>query len=57
MNAEFDALAQANHEITSYTWAIARGDLTSLDAVLGAAERRRSALQAELAQLDGRRQA
>lgn len=50
------ALALVNREITNYTRAIARGDFTSVDAALGAAERRRTTLRAELAQLDGSQQ-
>jgi hypothetical protein len=50
-------LVQVNLGIVNYTRAIARGDFTSLDAALGAAERRRTTLQAELAQIDGRQQA
>jgi hypothetical protein len=51
------SLVQVNREIANYTRAIASGDFSSLDATLGAAECRRAALQAELAGLDGRRQA
>ena len=50
------ALAQVNREIANYTRAIARGDFTSLDVALGAAEHRRANLQAELAQLNGSQQ-
>ncbi len=47
------ALTRVTREIANYTRAIVRGDITSLDAALGAAERRRATLQAELARLDG----
>jgi hypothetical protein len=47
------ALVMVNREITNYTRAVGRGDLTSLETALTAAEQRRAALQAELAQLDG----
>jgi len=56
VNAKLHTLTQINREITSYTRAIARGDFTSLDAALGAAERRRATLHAELAHLDGSQQ-
>jgi site-specific DNA recombinase len=47
------ALAQVEREITNYRRAVARGDFRSLDTALGAAEQRQTALQAELARLDG----
>lgn len=47
------ALTQVDREITNYRRAVARGDFRSLDAALGAAEQRQTALQAELARLDG----
>ncbi len=50
------SLTQVERGIGNYTRAIARGDITSLDTALRAAEERRVALQAELAQLDGNRQ-
>ncbi len=47
------ALVQVTRELANYTRAVARGDFTSLDAALGAAEQRRTTLQADLAWLDG----
>jgi chromosome segregation ATPase len=47
------ALAQADREITNYTRAIGKGDFSSLEQALTAAEQRRSSLQAELTKLDG----
>jgi len=44
------ALTQVERQITNYTRAIGRGDFASLEIALGAAEQRRAALQAELAQ-------
>ncbi len=53
MREELYALTQVNREIANDTRAVARGNFTSLDAALGAAEQRRTTLQAELAKLDG----
>ncbi len=50
------ALTLVDREITNYTRAIAKGDFSSLEQALAAAEQRRVALQAELAQLDGSQQ-
>ncbi len=47
------ALTQVEREIANYTRAIGRGDFTSLEEALGAAERRRTALKADLATLEG----
>ncbi len=47
------ALAQIGREIANYTRAVARGDFGSLETALQAAEHRRTALQAEVAQLAG----
>ena len=47
------ALTLVDREIANYTRAIARGDFASLEQALGAAEQRRSTLQADLAKLDG----
>ena len=47
------ALTQLDREIANYTRAIAKGDFSSLEQALAAAEQRRTTLQAELAQLDG----
>jgi hypothetical protein len=47
------ALALADREIANYTRAIAKGDFSSLEQALTAAEQRRASLQAELAKLDG----
>ncbi len=41
-----------NYETANHTKAIAKGDFTSLEQALGAAEQRRATLQAELAQLN-----
>ena len=45
------ALTQVEREVTNHTWAIGWGDFASLATTLRAAEQRRAALQAELAQL------
>jgi hypothetical protein len=47
------ALTRVDREIANYTPAIGKGDFSSLERALAAAEKRRSALQAELARLDG----
>ena len=47
------ALTRVDREIANYTRAIGKGDFSSLERALGAAEQRRSTLQAELAKLDG----
>lgn len=47
------ALSLVDREIANYTRAIAKGDFSSLEQALAAAEQRRSTLQAELARLDG----
>ena len=46
------ALTQGEREVTNSTRAFGRGDSASLGTALRAAEQRRAALQAELAQLD-----
>ncbi len=50
------ALTVVDREIANYTRAIAKGDFSSLEQALAAAEQRRATLQAELAQLDGNQQ-
>ncbi len=45
-----------NREIANYTRAIAKGNFSSSEQALGAAEQLRTTLQAELAQLDGSHQ-
>jgi len=50
------ALTQLDREIANYTRAIAKGDFSSLEQALAAAEQRRATLQADLAQLDGNQQ-
>jgi hypothetical protein len=50
------ALTLVDREIANYTRAIAKGDFSSLEQALGAAEQRRATLQAELAQLTGSQQ-
>jgi hypothetical protein len=45
-----------NRKIANYTGAIAREDFASLENALTTVEQRRTALQAELAQLDGNQQ-
>jgi hypothetical protein len=50
------ALTRVNREIEKYGRAVARGDFTSLERALAAAEQRRATLQAELARLDGSQQ-
>lgn len=47
------ALTLVEREIANYTRAIGKGDFSSLELALGAAEQRRATLQAELARLDG----
>lgn len=47
------AFAAVEREIANYTRAIGRGDFTSLEVALTAAETRRTTLTAELARLDG----
>ena len=47
------ALTRVDREIANYTRAIGKGDFSSLDQALGAAEQRRASLHAELARLDG----
>jgi site-specific DNA recombinase len=47
------ALALVDREIANYTRAISKGNFTSLEHALTAAEQRRGSLQAELAKLDG----
>jgi len=47
------ALTLVEREIANYTRAIAKGDFSSLEQALAAAEQRRATLQAELARLDG----
>jgi hypothetical protein len=47
------ALTLVNRAIEDSGRAVARGDFTSLERALAAAEQRRATLQAELAQLDG----
>jgi hypothetical protein len=49
-------LTQVEREIANYRRAVARGDFRSLEAALGAAERRQTALQAELTRLEGTQQ-
>jgi hypothetical protein len=44
------ALTQVDREIANYTRAIAKGDFTSLEQALAAAEQRRTTLQTELVQ-------
>jgi predicted transcriptional regulator len=46
-------LTRAERKIANYPRAVARGDFASLETALRAAEQRRTALQAELASLDG----
>jgi hypothetical protein len=46
-------LTRVDREIGNYTRAIAKGDFSSLEQALTAAEQRRATLQAELARLDG----
>ena len=50
------ALTLVNREISHFTRAIARGDFASLETALATAEQRRTALQTELAHLDGHQQ-
>jgi hypothetical protein len=50
------ALTLVNREIANYTRAIGRGDFASLEMALTTAEQPRTAMQAELAQLDGHQQ-
>jgi len=50
------ALTLVDREIANYTRAIAKGDFSSLEQALAAAEQRRTTLQAELAKLDGNQQ-
>jgi DNA invertase Pin-like site-specific DNA recombinase len=50
------ALTLVDREIGNYTRAIGKGDFSSLEQALAAAEQRRATLQAELAQLDGNQQ-
>ncbi|MGD0266439.1 MAG: hypothetical protein ABSD47_16020 [Candidatus Methylomirabilota bacterium] len=50
------ALTLVDREVANYTRAIAKGDFSSLEQALSAAEQRRATLQAELAQLDGNQQ-
>ena len=47
------ALSLVDREIANYTRAIGKGDFSSLDQALGAAEQRRTTLQGELARLNG----
>ncbi len=47
------ALTLVDREIANYTRAIAKGDFSSLEQALAAAEQRRASLQAELAKLNG----
>ncbi len=47
------ALILVEREIANYTRAIAKGDFSSLEQALTAAEQRRATFQAELARLDG----
>ncbi len=47
------ALTLVDREIANYTRAIAKGDFSSLEQALGAAEQRRATIQSELARLDG----
>jgi len=46
------ALTVVDREIANYTRAIAKGDFSSLEQALGAAEQRRATLRAELAALE-----
>ncbi len=46
------ALTAVEREIANYTRAIGRGDFTSLEAALAAAERRHTTLQADLTRLE-----
>ncbi len=45
-------MVQVNREIANYTRAIGKGDFSSLEQALKAAEQRRSTLQADLARLE-----
>ncbi len=47
------ALTLVDREIANFTRAIAKGDFSSLEQALTAAEQRRATIQAELAKLDG----
>jgi len=47
------AMTAVHRDITNYTRAIAKGDFSSLEQALRAAEQRRTTLQAELAKLNG----
>lgn len=51
------ALTLVDREIANYTRAIAKGDFSSLEQALTAAEQRRSTLMTELARLDGNKPA
>ncbi len=46
-------LTLVDRQIANFTRAIGKGDFSSLDQALGAAEQRRTTLQAELARLNG----